>query len=65
MPLFEYSCQDCGATFELLALSRRSKLEHPQCPKCGNTRTVGLISTCAVQSPAKGKVLCNITTSRG
>ncbi len=33
IPIFEYSCQDCGHDFE--ALVRRE--ETPSCPECGST----------------------------
>jgi putative FmdB family regulatory protein len=68
MPLFEYSCDDCGTTFELLAPSRRAKPKQPDCPKCGGNRTVGLVSACAVQSPAGGGVAkdaCDVSLGRG
>jgi putative FmdB family regulatory protein len=33
MPLYEYSCKDCGIEFEALVLSARM-LEQIDCPKC-------------------------------
>jgi len=33
MPIFEYSCQDCGTRFEKLV--RRSEADGTVCPSCG------------------------------
>jgi putative FmdB family regulatory protein len=33
MPIFEYSCQDCGTRFEKLV--RRSDTAGTSCPSCG------------------------------
>lgn len=37
MPIYEYTCEDCGHTFEKLFRSMTSAVE-PQCPQCGGTR---------------------------
>ncbi|MFM7317697.1 MAG: FmdB family zinc ribbon protein [bacterium] len=34
MPIYEYTCNGCEATFEALV---RSSNDQPRCPKCGET----------------------------
>jgi len=52
MPIFEYSCPNCGHCFEKLVLSpsRQRKLT---CPKCGSQDVQKAISLCG--SVGKGK----------
>ena len=38
MPIYEYTCQDCGSQFEKFVRSITAKVE-PQCPQCGGTHT--------------------------
>jgi len=38
MPIYEYSCQDCGTEFEKFVRSITAKVE-PKCPQCGGTHT--------------------------
>ncbi|MBN1306787.1 MAG: zinc ribbon domain-containing protein [Chitinispirillaceae bacterium] len=43
MPIYEYSCRDCGAEFEeLVSLAAK---ENPACPSCRSERTERKIST--------------------
>ncbi|WP_041720420.1 FmdB family zinc ribbon protein [Pseudodesulfovibrio piezophilus] len=49
MPIFEYSCEDCGGEFEELVFDRD---ECPPCPKCGSGKTGKLMS--AVRSRVGG-----------
>ena len=42
MPIFEYRCQDCHATFEQLFLSTDKEL--PVCAKCGSKNVKRLLS---------------------
>ena len=51
MPIYEYTCQKCGHTFEKM-LSFGAK--PPKCPKCSSTRTRKLISTPAVHFKGGG-----------
>ena len=37
MPIFEYSCQDCGARFEKL-VRRAGETAGIACPSCGESR---------------------------
>ena len=46
MPIFEYRCQDCGHTFELLVLKTTS----PACTKCQSASLERLLSVPAVKS---------------
>lgn len=41
MPIYEYRCQDCDATFEKLIFSAK---EEPSCPKCGSKQVKRLLS---------------------
>ncbi len=47
MPLYEYRCERCGATFEkLVPLAERDAGQ--RCPKCSSNRVKRLISTFSV-----------------
>lgn len=37
MPIFEFKCLDCGASFE--KLRKESSSELPPCPHCGSVET--------------------------
>ena len=41
MPLFEYSCQDCGRRFEAFVTSERI----PSCPGCQSAHLAKLLSS--------------------
>ncbi|MDR3641243.1 MAG: zinc ribbon domain-containing protein [Humidesulfovibrio sp.] len=43
MPIFEYSCRDCGKAFEELVLGQE---EDVACPHCGSAKTEKLMSCC-------------------
>jgi len=46
MPLYEYSCKDCGQEFEKMV--RFSEADaHPVCPTCGGLQTRKKLSTIA------------------
>lgn len=47
MPIYEYTCKDCGKEFEELVFSRD---ECPPCPSCGSEQTAKLISRCSHKS---------------
>jgi len=49
MPIFEYTCSDCGHEFEELVFDRD---ECPPCPKCNSAKTGKLMS--AVRSRVGG-----------
>lgn len=49
MPIFEYTCTECGHEFEELVFDRE---ECPPCPKCSSTKTGKLMS--AVRSKVGG-----------
>jgi putative FmdB family regulatory protein len=49
MPIYEYTCRKCGATFEAMnTMARRDEME---CEKCGSPDTERLASTfcCSVE----------------
>ena len=48
MPIFEYSCQDCGNKFEKLV--RNSDPAAPACPTCGTNHVSKELSTFAAHS---------------
>lgn len=43
MPIFEFTCEDCGITFEELVFSA-SKADEVICPNCMSRRVTKLIS---------------------
>jgi putative FmdB family regulatory protein len=45
MPVFDFSCQDCGQIFE--AFVRKTE---PACPKCGSAKLERLMSLPAVRT---------------
>jgi len=51
MPIYEFSCQKCGAQFELL-VRRTTELA---CPECNNTSLERLMSLPRVQSSVTRK----------
>jgi putative FmdB family regulatory protein len=46
MPLYEYSCRDCSAEFELLIRAS----EKPSCPECASERLEKLLSAPAAHT---------------
>jgi len=51
MPLYEYQCQECRKTTEVLQKAKDKPLE--KCPKCGGP-VVKLISSSAIQFKGNG-----------
>ncbi len=51
MPLFEFECPKCDHTVELLI---RREDEVAQCPQCGSTKLIRLISAPAAPSMREG-----------
>lgn len=43
MPIYEYTCADCGEQFEEIVLN---DLQEITCPKCNSAQTNKLISSC-------------------
>ncbi len=49
MPTYEYQCTDCGTRFEVRAtMEERAKGLQPDCPTCGSTRAVAVLSVVAI-----------------
>ena len=48
MPIFEYSCADCGTKFEKL-VRRSADADALQCPSCGEKHLTQELSTFAAQ----------------
>ena len=61
MPIYEYSCDDCKATFEVLVCGSASN-ETPLCEKCKSKNVKKLLSPMSVFSSGKGAAGC---TPRG
>ncbi len=59
MPIYEFQCRDCGASFEHLSPAMATRDDAEACPKCHSRRTTRKISVFAVgavQSPLTGDV---------
>lgn len=52
MPIFEYSCQDCGTRFEKLV--RRSE-DEVACPSCGKTHLRQELSVFAAHANGRSR----------
>lgn len=53
MPLFEYKCDECNCTVEVLALSKSEDLPPALCPRCGaKSKFTKQFSAFATASPA-------------
>ena len=46
MPIYEYSCNDCGQEFEFLLRGD----EQPECPSCGQQRLTRMLSVPAAHA---------------
>ena len=51
MPIFEYECDKCKKTFELLV---RSNEEVPECPECGCKKISKQVSSFSASSGSSG-----------
>ncbi len=52
MPLYDFQCNDCQKTFELLVRGSAA----PTCPSCGSQRLEKLVSLTAPQGKSAGIV---------
>ncbi len=50
MPLFEYTCRDCGTRFEALVVGSR----RPACPQCSSDHLEKMYSTFSAQGASGG-----------
>jgi putative FmdB family regulatory protein len=53
MPIFEYSCDDCGTKFEKL-LRRATEANEVRCPSCGQEHLTTEYSTFAAHAKSGG-----------
>lgn len=53
MPIFEYRCRECGATFERILSSSAPK---PRCTQCESPRVEQLLSVFAVSNASSTSV---------
>ncbi len=56
MPIFDYTCADCGKTSELLV---RSSRETPACPHCGSAKLEKQLPMVAVKGLKSAHVHTN------
>jgi putative FmdB family regulatory protein len=54
MPIYEYSCDDCGSKFEKL-VRRSAEAEAVRCPSCGQDHLTTEYSTFAARAGASKK----------
>jgi putative FmdB family regulatory protein len=52
MPIFEYTCKNCGHTMELL--QRSDRVSAPRCEKCGSKTLQKRFSTFSMGRSASG-----------
>ncbi|MBC15818.1 MAG: transcriptional regulator [Desulfovibrio sp.] len=52
MPIYEYTCRECGNEFEELVFSSTAL---PPCPKCASENVEKLMSACSVQADSGSK----------
>jgi putative FmdB family regulatory protein len=52
MPIYDFQCNDCKQTFELLVMGSAA----PTCPACGGPRLEKLVSLTAPQGKSAGIV---------
>lgn len=51
MPIYEYRCENCGASFEMFVRSI-SKAVEPKCPECGSAQARKGVTMAAVAGAA-------------
>ena len=64
MPLFEFSCLDCGIEFETLVL-KYSEISDVACPSCGGKKLEEKVSSFASVSKNGASSAANCTPSGG
>ena len=45
MPIYEYICEDCGARYEQIVMSRGQKISCPKCSSSSHTLQLSVFST--------------------
>ena len=63
MPIYEYSCSDCGTRFEKLV--RASDPTGPQCPQCGTAHIEQELSTFAAHGGGRKEAAPMMTGGGG
>lgn len=59
MPIYEYTCNDCGSEFELLIRGE----EKPACPSCGQARLTRALSVPAAHTSGSKEPACPVKNS--
>ena len=54
MPLYQYTCQKCSATFDQLVRTADRDSAKVKCPECGSTKTARALSLVTVGGESKG-----------
>ncbi|MFW6170221.1 MAG: FmdB family zinc ribbon protein [Planctomycetota bacterium] len=54
MPVYDYECKECGATFSKQeSFEQHERRRNVKCPECGARKTRQLVSTAYVQTAKK------------
>ncbi len=61
MPLFEYSCQDCGRQFEAFVTADRT----PSCPGCRSAHLAKLLSSPGMVGAGAPRTASSVPQSSG
>ncbi|AEH44747.1 regulatory protein, FmdB family [Thermodesulfatator indicus DSM 15286] len=66
MPIYEFTCSECGETFEELVLG--GSYDGIKCPKCGSEKVEKIMSACAFKCganfvSASGSSACSSCTA--
>jgi putative FmdB family regulatory protein len=55
MPMYEYTCKDCGKSFEKLVRTMNDDRAKIACPSCGSKNAARALSVFAAQGSSKGE----------
>jgi putative FmdB family regulatory protein len=53
MPIYEFGCEGCGRTFDVVLHVADLDRERPKCPACGSDRVTRRVSTFYAQTSRK------------
>jgi putative FmdB family regulatory protein len=55
MPIYEYLCDDCGARYEQLVMSKNAKIACPKCESHKHTLQLSVFSASGTASKTNGQ----------
>jgi putative FmdB family regulatory protein len=55
MPIYEYVCDDCGARYEQIVMSKSAKIACPKCESQKHTLQLSVFSSTGTASKANGQ----------